>query len=563
MKRRVLHLFSFLKSREGRPVGETWVWLTGFGVAAGLLMVCGLLWIIFIQGMGAFWPKEIDEWELTLPSGKHETLFASVAKERTRGERGPAGGVREIPEWQLYLGNRDVYGQSYRYIDASSVRARRRADDLVLISRLENGSAIGIPLSVVTEKGERITASNPSFRSALDRLVREGERKRGELRRIERGSIASLNEKLSALRREIRVLEARGASEASAAEIRRLRGEAGTIEKEYARHAVRAVGLRRELEKAPLTYAVGDGTERSVPTGKIVFWTEPNRLGFGGKLGFFLARLWEFCTDEPREANTEGGIFPAIFGTFAMTLLMSALVTPLGVVASIYLREYAGDGPLVRMIRICVNNLAGVPSIVFGVFGLGFFVYVLGGSLDHLFFSEKLEMDNAPTFGTPGILWASLTLALMTLPVVIVATEEALATVPRGLREAALACGASQWQMIQRVVLPGALPGVLTGLILAMARGAGEVAPLMLTGVVKLAPSLPVDWSAPFIHLERKFMHLGFHIYDVGFQSPDSDAAQPMVFATTLLLIALVVAMNMAAIMLRNRIRRRHCVNSF
>jgi phosphate transport system permease protein len=207
-----------------------------------------------------------------------------------------------------------------------------------------------------------------------------------------------------------------------------------------------------------------------------------------------------------------------------------------------------------------VNNLAGVPSIVFGVFGLGFFVYFVGASIDSTFFGEYLP---TPTFGTGGILWAAATLALMTVPVVIVATEEALAAVPRGMREGSLSCGASKWQTIQRIILPASIPGILTGLILAMARGAGEVAPLMLVGVVKLAPSLPIDGDFPFIHLERKFMHLGFHIYDLGFQSPDSEAAKPMVFATTLLLILLVVVLNLAAILIREKLRKRYATGAF
>jgi phosphate transport system permease protein len=207
-----------------------------------------------------------------------------------------------------------------------------------------------------------------------------------------------------------------------------------------------------------------------------------------------------------------------------MTLLMSIAVMPFGVIAAIYLREYAGQGTFVRSVRIAVNNLAGVPSIVFGVFGLGFFVYFTGGTIDQLLFPDRLP---TPTFGTGGILWASLTLALMTVPVVIVATEEALAAVSRGAREGSLACGASKWQTIQRIVLPAAAPGILTGLILAMARGAGEVAPLMLVGVVKLAPDLPLSLNYPFLHLDQKFMHLGFHIYDLGFQSPTPRPPNP------------------------------------
>jgi phosphate transport system permease protein len=283
-------------------------------------------------------------------------------------------------------------------------------------------------------------------------------------------------------------------------------------------------------------------------------------MSWGQRLGLYCTRLWEFLWYEPRESNTEGGIFPAIFGTVMMVLIMSIIVVPFGVVAALYLREYAKQGPLVRAVRIAVNNLAGVPSIVFGVFGLGFFIYLIGGSIDQLFYSESLP---TPTYGTGGILWASLTLALLTVPVVIVSTEESLAAIPREWREGSLALGATKWETIRKVVLPGALPGILTGMILAMARGAGEVAPLMITGVVKLAPSLPLDSYAPFFHMERKFMHLGFHIYDVGFQSPNVEAAKPMVFMTTLLLIAIIVILNLTAITVRNRLRSRMRFGTF
>jgi phosphate transport system permease protein len=242
-----------------------------------------------------------------------------------------------------------------------------------------------------------------------------------------------------------------------------------------------------------------------------------------------------------------------------MVLIMSVMVTPLGVLAAFYLREYARQGTFVSAVRIAVNNLAGVPSIVFGVFGVGFFIYFVGGTIDRIFFSESLP---SPTFGTGGILWASLTLALLTVPVVIVATEEGLAAIPRGMREASLALGATKLETTLRVVLPAVMPSILTGLILAMARAAGEVAPLMITGVVKLAPALPIDGFWPFVHFDRKFMHLGFHIYDVGFQSPNVDAARPMVFVTTLLLLAIVVLMNLFAIRLRNRLRRTYAMSA-
>ena len=324
--------------------------------------------------------------------------------------------------------------------------------------------------------------------------------------------------------------------------------------------AARARQLRKQQDRLTLKYRLPTGEEQTLSLGSIVSLYQPNALSFFEKVGFFFSHLYHFLVDDPREANTEGGIFPAIFGTFVMTVLMSIAVTPFGVLAAIYLREYARQGFLVRAVRISVNNLAGVPSIVFGVFGLGFFVYFVGGTIDHLFFPERLP---TPTFGTGGILWASFTLALMTMPVVIVATEESLASVPRAIREASMACGASKWQTIQHIVLPAAAPGVLTGLILAMARGAGEVAPLMLVGVVKLAPSLPFDTVPPFLHLERKFMHLGFHIYDLGFQSPDSEFAKPMVFATTLLLIGLVITLNLSAILIRNHLRKKYAYDTF
>jgi len=279
-----------------------------------------------------------------------------------------------------------------------------------------------------------------------------------------------------------------------------------------------------------------------------------NRLGLLGRARVYIARWAEFLGDDPRYSNSEGGVFPALFGTLTMTLLMTLAVVPIGVLAALYLREYARAGWIVSGVRIAINNLAGVPSIVFGVFGLGFFCTLLGGTLDELFFAPRLP---TPTFGTGGVLWAALTLALLTLPVVIVATEEALAAVPNSMREGSLACGASKWQTIRRIVLPRALPGITTGAILAMARGAGEVAPLMLVGAVKLAPTLPIDGSFPFLHPERSFMHLGFHIYDLGFQVQNSEAAKPMVFTTTLLLISLVVTLNLTAITVRARLQRR------
>lgn len=563
-----------------RPVGETKVWLMSIGLAVGLIMIFGLLGVIIYNGAEAFWPKAVYQWTIKgeSPDAPTEHYLASVAKERVRQEVKSRGQVEEVKELQFYIANRELNGQTFKYIDAHRVEGKTQPEDALIVSRMEGGNAIGTALSISLPDGEKILASDPRFEPEWKKMLAEAKETRAKLMRLERGKIGSLNQKLDDTRRELRLLEQSYLFTDGKAERKidaltevenpveqraELQQQIEKLTSQYEVLAQDAVKLRQALDICPLSYRTANGTIQEIPAGNIAYYYYPNQLNFLDKCWFFVCRFWDFCWDDPREANTEGGIFPAIFGTFVMTVLMSMLVTPFGVIAAIYLREYAKQGALVQIIRICVNNLAGVPSIVFGVFGLGFFVYFVGGGIDQLFFWEKLQLDNTPTFGTPGILWASLTLALMTLPVVIVATEEALVAVPRGLREAALACGASKWQMIQRIILPSALPGVLTGLILAMARGAGEVAPLMMTGVVKLAPSLPIDGDSPFIHLERKFMHLGFHIYDVGFQSPDSEAAQPMVFATTLLLIALVVVMNLAAIMIRNKLRKKYQASNF
>ena len=278
-------------------------------------------------------------------------------------------------------------------------------------------------------------------------------------------------------------------------------------------------------------------------------------MSFISKLLFYFGKLSEFLFDAPRENNTKGGVFPAIFGTVMMVFIMTVIVAPFGIIAAVYLQEYAKQGWLTSTIRIAINNLAGVPSIVYGLFGLVFFVYTIGGHIDQLFFMDQLP---APTFGTPGLLWASVTLSLLTLPVVIVATEEGLNRIPRAIREGSLALGATHAETLWKVVLPIASPAMMTGIILAIARAAGEVAPLMLVGVVKLAPNLPLDGTFPFLHLDQKFMHLGFHIYDLGFQSSNIESVRPLVYATALLLVFIIATLNLSAVAIRNRLREKY-----
>ncbi|HSC71400.1 MAG TPA: phosphate ABC transporter permease PstA, partial [Candidatus Methylomirabilis sp.] len=359
------------------------------------------------------------------------------------------------------------------------------------------------------------------------------------------------------IRLHLRKLELQGVTAGS--EVDGLKQELASWQTRYQDREAALVELKRRPTASVVVAAEGDKS-KELPLTQIVRAYRPNTMSVPAKTAFYLGKIWEFVSDGPRESNTEGGVLPAIFGTVMMVMIMSLVVTPLGVLAAFYLREYAKQGPLVSAVRIAVNNLAGVPSIVFGVFGVGFFIYFVGGTIDRTFFPESLP---TPTFGTGGILWASLTLALLTVPVVIVATEEGLAAIPGGMREASLALGATKFETTWRVVLPAVTPSILTGLILAMARAAGEVAPLMITGVVKLAPSLPLDGSWPFLHLERKFMHLGFHIYDVGFQSPNVDAARPMVFTTALLLLLVVLILNLAAILIRNRLRKKYAGSAF
>jgi phosphate transport system permease protein len=254
---------------------------------------------------------------------------------------------------------------------------------------------------------------------------------------------------------------------------------------------------------------------------------------------------WEFLTRFPEEGMTKGGIFPAIAGTALMTLIMTIAAVPFGTVTAIYLAEYASENSVfARTIRFAVKTLAVVPSIIFGLFGLGFFIKFVGSQLDNIFY------DGALRWGQPNILWASLTMALLTLPVVIVSVEEAVRTIPPDMREASLALGATRWQTIKKVVLPGSYTGILTGTILAVSRGAGEVAPILFTGAAYYLAELPHS-------LSDQFMSLGYHIYIMSTQSTNVDDTLPIQFATTLILLLLTFSLSLVAVVLRYRIRKK------
>ena len=540
-------------SDSSTPRGEAWVWFSGLGLIVGLGMVIGLLSLVFLNGATVFWAPPVPVAQLD--DGR--TLIGQLAQRRIR-----AGSPADQPKYerQYQVGLRELNGNSYLWVDEARIKAETFPADILGLERVENGPAFVRPQSLRRSDGQVVAIAEPAFEVAFQAEVAAASAVREKLVEITRHRIGDVNAAMEQSRVGLR----RAEDLKLADEIAARKAEIAVLDGRYAVLQAEAAKVTAGGAVASLTAQDAAGREVVVPLTQVIRAWFPNRLDTWGRVKLYGSRLAEFIFDEPREANTEGGLMPAIFGTLVMTVFMSLLVTPFGVITAIYLREYAQQGPLLRIVRISVNNLAGVPSIVFGVFGLGFFVYVLGGSIDQLFFADQLKYNNnTPVFGTGGLLWCSLTLALMTLPVVIVATEEALAAVPRGMREASRATGASKWQTIRDILLPASAPGILTGVILAMARGAGEVAPLMLVGVVKLAPSLPFDGSFPFLHMDRKFMHLGFHVYDLGFQSPDSDAARPMVFATTLLLIILVVCLNLGAIWIRNRLRARFKGASF
>lgn len=528
--------------------GDLFIWLTGSALALSLILVSILLLCVVFNGLSHFWPDEV--FRFSLKDGK--TIVGKLV-EREAIPKPDVKGAALTYRIKVNQGNRDM-GADFVWINEDLIANQEIVKDIVVFERLEWGDSFGLLKEVRGPNGTKVQGAEAGWNALMAGLPETG-RVYKQIKQIERVDIGSVNYKIERVRLNLKKLAMNGVE--TGPRVDAFEDEIKELQKDYGQLTSTLTKLKEGLAGSVLI-VTQDGREKDIPLFQIVRAYKPNTFGLWDKICFFFAKGWEFVMDDPRESNTEGGVFPAIFGTVLMVMIMSIIATPLGVLAAFYLREYARQGVFVSMVRIAVNNLAGVPSIVFGVFGVGFFVYIIGGSIDHIFFPEALP---TPTYGTGGILWASLTLSLLTVPVVIVATEEGLAAVPRGMREASLALGATKFETVWRVVLPAVMPSILTGLILAMARAAGEVAPLMITGVVKMAPSLPLDATWPFLHMERKFMHLGFHIYDVGFQSPNVDAARPMVFTTTMLLIGIVLLLNLSAILLRNRLRKKLAVS--
>jgi len=554
---------------------EPALWFTGAGLVLCIAMIVGLLGFVLYNGATTFWPGPV----VRIETHDGSVIMGEIARDDYYSpaeemlERLPAPSL-ELAREELQrrngqahrrlvrIGNYELTGEHFRWVSDYLIKAEgeSRPEWAMVLEREAWGRFYGTPKSI--KVGGEIAATEPASIWKLFQEHHAEVRHRWERRRaLEKKDIGKVNHSMEKERlalRSVELAKGKDSPEYAKAQSEFLEREKG-FQDRFASLRAEIKTINDENAKYSIVLTTADGKEAELRLDDIVRATVPNRSGFMVKLGVYTSRWGEFLGSEPREANSEGGVWPAIFGTVMMTLIMALVVAPFGVLAALYLREYAKPGKLVSSVRIAINNLAGVPSIVFGVFGLGFFSYIIGANIDQLFFAEKLP---SPTYGTGGILWASLTLALLTLPVVIVATEEALSAVPNSMREGSYACGASKWQTIQRIVLPRAMPGVMTGMILAMARGAGEVAPLMLVGAVKLAPELPIDGHFPFFHLERSFMHLGFHIYDLGFQSQNSEAAKPMVFTTTLLLILVILILNTIGIVVRARLKRRFATSA-
>ena len=539
--------------------GAPGIWMTAATVSFCLIMVFGLLGLIMFEGLGHFWPKNSVMLEMKSANSEVRYELGEIVDRETV----PAEQVRAlgtfVPDGQaavdrilLKTGNRDVVGFDFHWYATTEFPRLEYPLAAFTAEREEWGNFYGFAKGLEQE-GQKLNLGDKLWSEIELRLDRKNELK-DRINHLQKKEMGKVNHNIERLRLRSKKLDLAQAA-LNDSRYSEIAQERLTWDKRYQVLSLELAKLYSEMSRDVLIVSTASGQTLKLPFSTLINIFQPNRMSVFEKLGHYFMKVGEFVFDDPREANTEGGVFPAIFGTVMMVMLMSVIVTPFGVIAAIYLHEYAHQGRWTQIIRIAVNNLAGVPSIVYGVFGLGFFVYIVGGSIDKLLFPALLP---APTFGTPGLLWSSLTLALLTVPVVIVATEEGLSRIPRNIREGSLALGATKAETLWRTVLPMATPAMITGLILAVARAAGEVAPLMMVGVVKMAPALPLDTNFPYLHLDQKFMHLGFHIYDVGFQSPNVEAARPLVYATSLLLVVIIIALNLTAIIVRNRLREKY-----
>lgn len=533
--------------------GSPWVWLSAGGVSISLISVLGLLWLIASRGLSYFWPADIYQFEMTDEKGQNLTVIGEIydresipTSQLVHLKLDIDKSAETIERLLIKTGNRELVSLDFRWILVPQINKTSLPEELVVIERRTNGNFYGYIEDIILD-GQFVGQDK------MAELVERVSDFQAEMEELQTSDIGAINYEIERTRLKERkhILDDTLTTELQ----QEFKDKVAGLKAEYQVLEKQLMAFREKISRDQIVVRAMDGQKVTINFEDVLHITFNNKLSVFDKLKQFFSQIAAFVSDDPREANTEGGVFPAIFGTVLMVLLMTVIVSPLGVVAAIYLHEYAGNNALTKLLRIAVINLAGVPSIVYGVFGLGFFVYMVGGSLDQLFYAETLP---SPTFGTPGVMWSALTLAILTLPVVIVSTEEGLSRIPSAMRHGSLALGATKAETLWRIILPIASPAIMTGIILAIARAAGEVAPLMLVGVVKMAPNLPLDGNFPFLHLDRKFMHLGFHIYDVGFQSPNVEAARPLVYATALLLVSIIVALNMTAVTIRNRLREKY-----
>ncbi len=533
--------------------GSPWVWLSAGGVSISLISVLGLLWLIASRGLSYFWPADIYQFEMVNEKGQAVTVIGEIydretlpTKQLSHLNLGLDPNKETIERILVKTGNRELVNLDFRWLLVPLINKTSKPEALVVIERRTNGNFYGYVDGIILN-------GQPESLEKMAELVERVDVFQDQMAELQKVDIGAINYQIERLRLKKRkhILD-----ETLTVELEKeIDDQVARYNADYQILETQLMAIRDKVSRDQLVVRAMGGEVIKIGFEQILKITYNNKLSVFGRASVFIQQIGSFLVDDPREANTEGGVFPAIFGTVLMVLLMTVIVSPLGVVAAIYLHEYAGKNLLTKLLRIAVINLAGVPSIVYGVFGLGFFVYMVGGSLDQLFYAETLP---SPTFGTPGVMWSALTLAILTLPVVIVSTEEGLSRIPSAMRYGSLALGATKAETLWRIILPIASPAIMTGIILAIARAAGEVAPLMLVGVVKMAPNLPLDGNFPFLHLDRKFMHLGFHIYDVGFQSPNVEAARPLVFATAFLLVTIIVSLNMTAVTIRNRLREKY-----
>lgn len=502
------------------------IWITAVCFSTILLITSTLIFIIILNSIGHFWTPSLQLVEL-----KHgEKILGVIQKEEQS--------LTNDTKIQFKVGNRDFYGFDFRWINKKDIVKISLIPKVFLVERAEYGDFYGFFPNTSTKKLEQ------DFKKVAQ-LLKE---KQQVSKKINQSNYLIKQ-------KELELNKAKFHQKNDTNQILKSEQQKIDLEKELQKAQIIQDGYTNQLAHFSIILEEIGGKQKEIFLEHIVRYYTPNAMNLWHKTILYIEKTWEFLSGNPREANTEGGIFPIIFGTVMLVIIMSIFCYPFGLAAAIYLSEYAKDGWLTNAVRIAVSNLAGVPSIVYGIFGLSFFIYGVGGFFDQIFFPERLP---TPTFGTGGILWASLTLSVLTLPVVIVATEEALNAVPKGMKEGSLALGSTVTQTLFRVSLPVASPGIITGFILAIARAAGEVAPLLITGVVKLAPTLPLDSNFPYFHLDRKFMHLGFHIFDIAFQSPNVEASRPIVFISTLLLLIIVVLLCSFALVLREKLRKKY-----